>query len=143
MTKFKFWLTRYSFAPIAVLGATFFSNIAYAQTPPTVTNSQQLGGVLCNVTNWMIYILIAVSILYIVYAAFLYVTGGDDAEKISSARKTITWAAVGVAVALLAASVPTLVSGITGGSITYSCSLLTGAPAGAASSQAPYGPNSD
>jgi hypothetical protein len=80
----------------------------------------------------MIYILIAVSIIYIVYAAYLYVTGGDDAEKISSARKTITWAAVGVAVALLAVSVPGLISTITGGTVVYSCTPSTSAPAGPA-----------
>jgi len=131
MAKLKASLIRFSFlSPMAVVGATVFSNVAHADVATVVGTSKGVGAVLCSVTNWMIYILVAVSILYIVYAAFLYATGGDDAEKISSARKTITWAAVGIAVALLAMSVPTLVQTITGGNITYTCASLTAAPTG-------------
>lgn len=111
MTKFKVWLIRSPlFTLIVALGVTISSNIAYAQ----VVDSSSLGGVLCSIITWMIWILISVSVIMILYAAFQYVTGGDDAEKISGARKTITWAAVGLVVAFIAKTFPQIVAALVG-----------------------------
>lgn len=109
MIKIKTWLVRSPlFATIVAAGVTISSNVAYAQA--NVTDQKGLGQVFCNIINWMIYILLAVSIIMILFAAFQYVTGGDDQEKISKARKTITWAAVGLVVALLAKGFPLIVA---------------------------------
>jgi threonine/homoserine/homoserine lactone efflux protein len=62
----------------------------------------------------MFWILIAVSIIMVIFAAFQYATAGDDTEKTTKGRKTLTWAAVGIAVALLAKGLPTLVGNIYG-----------------------------
>ncbi len=125
MAKIKVWLIRSPlFAPIAVLGVAISSNVAYAQV---VTTQATLNAALCNVINAMIWVLLSVSVIMVVYAAFQYVTGGADAEKVSTARKTLTYAAVGIAVALIAKGFPLVVkdvfgSGASGVGSTFSCS---------------------
>jgi len=51
---------------------------------------------------WKVFFIIAV--LFILIAAFNYLTAGGDEEKIKTAHKQITWAMVAIAVALLSVS---------------------------------------
>jgi len=53
-----------------------------------------------------------VSVIMVLYAAFMYVTAGDDTEKTSTARRTLTYAAVGIAVALISTALPDIVGSI-------------------------------
>lgn len=57
-------------------------------------------------------ILMAVSVLMVLYSAFLFMTGGDDEKKITLAKQALTFALVGVAVALLAFAIPSLIKSI-------------------------------
>ncbi|OHA00630.1 MAG: hypothetical protein A3C11_01875 [Candidatus Sungbacteria bacterium RIFCSPHIGHO2_02_FULL_49_12] len=57
-------------------------------------------------------ILMAVSVLMVLYSAFLFMTGGGDEKKITLAKRALTFALVGVAVALLAFAIPALVKSI-------------------------------
>lgn len=77
--------------------------------------------ILCPIAAAMFNILIAVASIMVLYAAYLYVTGRGDPEKMAKAHKTITYAAVGVVVALLAKTFPTIVASIVGGSTEGGC----------------------
>ena len=68
--------------------------------------------ILCPVFDTMFWILMGVSIIMIMWAAFTYVRAQDDSTKVSQATKTITYAVVGIVVALVAKSVPNLVGTI-------------------------------
>jgi len=46
------------------------------------------------------------SIIYIVLAAFQFVTGGGDPEQVKGARQKLIYAAMGIAIALIAAGFP-------------------------------------
>lgn len=112
-----------------------FSGVASAQSSvPPVKSSGDLQTLFCNIINWMIWILLAVAIIMIVMAAFNYVTAGDDAEKITKGRKTLTYAAIGIAVVLLAKGFPLIVASVFPNSATansFNC--------GAGSQAAPEG----
>jgi magnesium-transporting ATPase (P-type) len=114
-------------AVIGSVAAFSFGAIASAQTVTQSGNSTgqtpaiSLSGgydvvtkILCPTFDFMFWILIAVSIIMVIFAAFQYATAGDDTEKTTKGRKTLTWAAVGIAVALLAKGLPTLVGNIYG-----------------------------
>ena len=58
----------------------------------------------------------AVAVFMIILAGFKFVTGGDKPEETAKARQMILYAAVGIAVALLARAVPSLVKFVLGGS---------------------------
>lgn len=67
-----------------------------------------------NIVNWIFLIVIAIAVLFIVIAAFMFITSGGSPEKTASARQYILFAAVGIAVALLARAVPAIVRMIVG-----------------------------
>lgn len=102
---------------VGVLGVS----VAFAQN--TVTSPiNSVGGVqslLCSVISWFIWVVILVAVLMVVYAAYTYATAGDDTEKVATGRKTITYAAVGIVVALCAAGIPAIVESVFGNSGTF------------------------
>lgn len=71
--------------------------------------------ILDNFIGWAQVILFSVAVIMALYAAFLFITSGTAGEKedsVSKARKTLIYAAVGVAVALLAYTIVPIVSNL-------------------------------
>ena len=63
----------------------------------------------------------AISIIILLVAAFQFLTAGGDAEKVKSARSTITWAVIGLAVALIAFNVRGIVETFLGSAVPTTC----------------------
>ncbi len=111
-------------------------SLAHAQTqtgqslPSPITSVQGVLNLMCYFAVYFFYTVIIITVIMIVYAAFLYVTARDNTEKTTRARKTITYAAVGVAVSLLAVGFPNIIEGLAGSvsvtSLTPHCSILGG-----------------
>jgi len=55
-----------------------------------------------TIITWLIWIVAIVAALFIVLAAFTFITAGGDPEKINTARNQVMYALIGVVVALLA-----------------------------------------
>jgi len=106
--------------PILVSAAVSLaaSGVARAQSVAAapaaiVTNADSLAPALfCPIINTMFYVLISVAIIMVFWAAYTYLTAGDDTEKVHRATKTMTYAAVAVVVALLAKGFPALIGSI-------------------------------
>jgi len=62
-----------------------------------------------NLANSFGAILLGGSVLAVMYAAFLYTTGGEDPEKIKTANRVILFAVVAAALALLAFAIVNIV----------------------------------
>jgi len=89
----------------------FVVNNAYAQSINSITNAADINSkILCPIASIMFNVLITLSVIMVLYAAYMYVTGGDNAEKIKTAHKTIAYAAVGVIVALIARVFPLIIA---------------------------------
>lgn len=117
MTKIKLWLRSHpiSLASVSAAASLFFIAVANAQDsapPPTVENKGELTNLICNFIVYFFWVIIIISVIFVLVAAFDYVTAGDDTEKTTRARKRLTYAAVGVAVALLATGFPAIVSSV-------------------------------
>lgn len=54
-----------------------------------------------NIKNLAVGLLIAISTLFIIYAGFLYVTSATNPQNITQAKDIITYAIIGIVVALL------------------------------------------
>jgi hypothetical protein len=67
-----------------------------------------------NITDWIFMILVAIAAIMVLYGAYSLLTGGGNAEKITTGRNYIIYAAVGLAVAFLAKAVPGVVKIIVG-----------------------------
>ena len=102
-------------------------SIALAQTSSAtspVTDETDLQQLFCNIIAWFFWIVIVISVIMVLVAAFDYVTAGDDTEKTTRARKRLTYAAVGIAVALIAAGFPSIVASVIPNSPTATVSCL-------------------
>jgi hypothetical protein len=114
MKTIKNLLLRSSLLTVPVLFVSGLS-VAFAQQqelvgPITTTNGlQQL---MCNILGWFFWFIIILSVIMVLLAAFDYVTAGDDTEKTTRGRKRLTYAAVGIIIALLAAGFPQIVSNL-------------------------------
>lgn len=74
-----------------------------------VSTGQELLDAFCNVFVWMFWFIMAISILMGMWAAYSYITAQDDTEKTAKATRTLTYVAIGIAVALLAKAMPLIV----------------------------------
>lgn len=97
------------------LAGMFLAPVAWAAAPitgsPTVSITS-IQDVICYIYygfDVMFWILIALSTVMVIVGAFNYVTANGESEKVSKGNKTLVWAAIGVAVALIAYNVPNIV----------------------------------
>ena len=67
-----------------------------------------------TVTDWIFFIIIVVVGLLVIWGAFTIVTAGGAPEKATSGRNFILYALIGLAVALLAKAIPSIVSALLG-----------------------------
>jgi len=103
-----------------LLGAILMPALGIAAEPPGIFNPPAAGtgpgtvpssgdallGRIQTISNWVFAIFLAISLIYILLAAFQFVTGGGEPEKVSEARQKLIYAAIGIAIALIAAGFP-------------------------------------
>ena len=61
-------------------------------------------GIVHKATNTLIFLIGALAAIYIILAGFKYVLSAGDPKSIAAAKDTLTYAVIGVIVALIAAS---------------------------------------
>jgi len=67
-----------------------------------------------TVTNWIFYIMTLVAVLMIVFGGFTYITAAGDPAKAGKGKSILTYAIIGLAIALVAKLIPSLVRFILG-----------------------------
>ncbi len=67
-----------------------------------------------NVTNWAFGLILVVAAMFMIFGAFTYITASGDPEKIKTAHNSIMYALIGVAVAVMARGLVTLVQKMLG-----------------------------
>ncbi|MEK7463462.1 MAG: hypothetical protein AAB621_03840 [Patescibacteria group bacterium] len=96
--------------PALALGQTGFGGV---NTPKTnITSLSGVEGVISRIVNWITGLFFVVAILYIFYAAYLFLTSGGEEEKLILARKQLLFSIIAIAVALLAGTMRYIVSSI-------------------------------
>ena len=81
-----------------------------------ITSLQGVLNTVCIVFSWMFYFLVALAVIFIIVAAFKYLTAGGNPEKVKGAGSTLLYAAIAVGVALLARAIPLIVASFLGAS---------------------------
>ena len=76
--------------------------LANAEEPPAAGD---LWVIIDTVTRWFYGIFLALAVIMVIYAGFMFLTAGGDADKINKAREALMYAVVGVVIALLARSI--------------------------------------
>ena len=112
-------LTAKSLALSLPLAALVGKGVAHAQTicanPPCpgvdITGPGQLLTTINRVIDWAFVFFFAVAVFFFLWAAFDYLTAAGDAAKLTSAKNRLIYGIIGVALALIAKSIPVFVKG--------------------------------
>jgi hypothetical protein len=94
-----------TFALTAAEGA---NSAKTAEQPSTVTGD---GGVFQKITNVLLFIIGAISVIMLIIGGIRYVVSGGDSSAVTAAKNTILYAIVGIIVALLAYALVNFVLG--------------------------------
>ena len=99
------------FSLLAVLVAQV--SVARAESRLNVNNVTDLKNkVLCPIVSVMFWAFMIIAVIMVLWSAFLYLTSGGDTEKVKTATKSLTYAAVAIVIAILANSFPLIVGSI-------------------------------
>jgi len=79
------------------------------RTGITISN---LSSKIDTIANYLLGLLIAVSVFFVLYAAYLYLSSGGGEKETTSARNYLIYAAVAIAVGLFAKAIPGIVDSI-------------------------------
>jgi heme O synthase-like polyprenyltransferase len=71
--------------------------------------------IISNITSWMYRILLAIVVIFVLMAAFTFLTSSDNTDNIKKARKQILYAAIAVVIAILSFSVSTIITNVLSG----------------------------
>ena len=74
--------------------------------------------ILANVINIAFIVLMLLAVLFIIWAAFNYLTAGGDAEKVENAQRQLMYAVIAIVIGLLAKAVPLIVAQFLAGNVT-------------------------
>ena len=88
--------------------------LAQEAPPGPIGGYAEIIAIVTRITNWIFGILMAVVVVMILWAAFEFLTAGGSPEKVGAARQKLTYAVIGIVVALLARSVVPIVKLILG-----------------------------
>jgi len=109
MKKVLIGITLASLTALPLLAA------AQAAPPETIPADLDILTILENVVDWLFTILLIVAAIFLVIAAFNFITASGDPEKVASARNFVLYALIGVAVAVAARGLIAFVRMVMGG----------------------------
>lgn len=119
---------KFSYSIIIISAFAFTALKALAITAGTVPTAQDIGitpqtsittvsglvGVIAKIVTWTYTVFFIIAVLLILFAAFKYLTARGDPEAISTAHKSIIWAAVAIAVAFLSVAAEMIITDFLG-----------------------------
>lgn len=98
---------------IIILMSRFLQDVVIGVTGQT--GAQDLEDFLTQVGNGLGTIVVGLTVIFVMYSAYLFMTGGDNEEKITTAKKALIYALVGVGIAFVAFAIPPVIRQIVGG----------------------------
>jgi len=113
-------LTNPKFVAFLTTVATITPVVALAATLP-VDCSGLITFISTTLAKTLAAFIGAIAVIMMLVAAFQFLTAGGDAEKVKTARGTITWAIIGMVVALISFNIPTILGSFLGGSLPTAC----------------------
>ena len=112
----------FAVATLGLLSLMALPTVTQAQFDPNIKNDAKLAGdttgsadaladLIVEVTQFLAGLLAVLAVLVIVIAGILYITSGGDEGRIASAKTWLTYAIIGLIVALLAFVIVSTVAG--------------------------------
>ena len=92
--------------PVAIL--------AQHEAPELVSTAEDLIQLIENIGNWIFTALLAMAVIFLIVAGFFFITSGGNPEGVTKARQMLINALIGVAVALLAKGLVSVIGSLLG-----------------------------
>jgi len=89
---------------ILLLGASFPASVSAA-----VQSSEDVERIIRRLSGWMYSILIALSVVFILVAAYNFLFAGGDKNKLEAAKNQITYAVIAIVLAIIATGIVKIV----------------------------------
>ena len=96
------------------------AGVATCDNPCVIDGTNANCGICCMmnsvllVTDWIFYVLTLVVVIMFIWGGFSYITAAGDPEKAGKGKKILTYGIIGLAIALLAKAIPSVVRFIVG-----------------------------
>jgi len=90
---------------LAVMAFVFASPLLALGQTTYITSISDVERILLFILNWLRTIFFILAALFLILAAFKYLTAQGDEEKVKGAKTMLIYSIVGIAVALLATSI--------------------------------------
>jgi len=109
-TKGKNTITYAALGYCIVLIAKGVSGLVeYMLTGSTTQATIDVGGIISRSANWLLGLMLALSVIMAIYAAFLFLTKSGDSKETERAKKILFYTAIALAIGLGAQTVSSLV----------------------------------
>ncbi len=119
----KFFAVFLMMSVLAVLALPVMAAVGVQEQPPSdktlpTTPPAQTGGQLLTLvdtaTNWLFAIFAVLAVIFVLLAAFQFISAGGDAVKLGEARQKLIWAAIGIVIALASKGLVPVIRSIIG-----------------------------
>jgi len=97
-------MKKYLYAIITLL-LPFFARAAERQPQTSITTPEKVVELINKFGGWFYSVLVALAVIFIIYAAFKFLTAGGDEKNIETAKQQLIYAIIALAVAMLATGV--------------------------------------
>lgn len=101
-------------ALVASAGLPFLAGAQVSPPPPPIQNFNDVQRIIITAVNWLFTILMIVAVVFILIAAFRYLTAAGDPEKVKKANHSLIYAAIAIAVGLLSRAIGPLIASFLG-----------------------------
>jgi hypothetical protein len=91
-----------------------------ASTGGKLANRQSVSDFILNIARFLIYIASAISVLFIVWGGYQYISDGGDAKRAETGKKILINALIGLAVCILAVTIVTFIGSTLEGNLVGS-----------------------
>ncbi|MFH1392731.1 MAG: pilin [bacterium] len=79
-----------------------------------IAGKEEITNLVITITNWFAGIVFAIAVIMIIYGGVLYITAAGSEDQTKKAQSLLTYAVIGIAVALLAFGAQALISSFLG-----------------------------
>lgn len=115
----KFVAPLVSLASVVAPVLTLAQSTPVTPTPGPIGGIEQLFGIIVKISNYFFTVLLLLAVIFVIVAAFRYLTAGGEAEDISKAHQSLIYAGVAILVGVLAKTIIFVVGQIAGYSVPF------------------------
>ncbi len=99
----------------SIVAISTYNALAVEISNPLGDGGKDIPTLINTIAVWLLGIGSTIAVIIVIWAAFLFMTSGGNAERVTMARKTLWYAIIGLVVLLLATGVTEFIKNVLSG----------------------------